>query len=140
MPFDLAKGTGTWKGSKHSDNHPEIMAKMGIPAEVQAMLKDAEFPVEMTVSGNTFTSKRTMLGKTSENTFTLGKECEEVDPTGHKRMVTYTMEGDTLVSVHPNHDGKGLVVRQTRKWLDDKTIRTEYKVGDLEGWTEMQKI
>ncbi|CAH1243059.1 FABP12 [Branchiostoma lanceolatum] len=140
MPFDLAKGTGTWKGSKHSDNHPEIMAKMGIPAEVQAMLKDAEFPVEMTVSGNTFTSKRTMLGKTSENTFTLGKECEEVDPTGHKRMVTYTMEGDTLVSVHPNHDGKGLVVRQTRKWLDDKTLRSEYKVGDLEGWTEMQKI
>nr|AAT38124.1 liver-basic fatty acid binding protein [Branchiostoma belcheri tsingtauense] len=140
MPFDLAKGTGTWKGTKRSDNYGEIMTKMGIPAEAQAMLKDAEIPLEITVSGNTFTSKGTMLGKTATNTFTIGEECEETDPTGNKRKVTYTMEGDTLVSVHPNHDGKGLVVRQTRRWLDDKTTRTEYKCGDLEGFTEMQKI
>ncbi|CAH1243067.1 Hypp7029 [Branchiostoma lanceolatum] len=140
MPFDLERSSGTWKIGKHSDNFKEIMMKLGVPAEALDMLITSEVSVECTVSGNTFTDKSTMLGKTTVNTFTFGEECEETDHTGTKRKVTYTMEGDSMVFVYPNHDGKGLVVRQAMRWTDDKTIRHEYKVGDLEGWAEGQRV
>ncbi|XP_078575221.1 fatty acid-binding protein, adipocyte-like [Branchiostoma floridae x Branchiostoma japonicum] len=140
MPFNIPEGKGTWKLAKHSDNYPEIMAKMGIPPQVQQVMKDAEVTMETTVSGKTLTNKRTILGRTTENTIILGEECEEMDPNGTKRKVTCTLEGDTLVFVYPNHDGKGLEVRQTLRWEGDNTMRMEYKVGDLEGSAEMQKI
>ncbi|XP_066297873.1 fatty acid-binding protein, liver-like [Branchiostoma lanceolatum] len=145
MPFDLERSSGTWKIGKHSDNFKEtrylkMSDSLGVPAEALDMLITSEVTVECTVSGNTFTDKSTMLGKTTVNTFTFGEECEETDHTGTKRKVTYTMEGDSMVFVYPNHDGKGLVVRQAMRWTDDKTIRHEYKVGDLEGWAEGQRV
>eukprot|EP00058_Branchiostoma_floridae_P018413 XP_002603902.1 hypothetical protein BRAFLDRAFT_102260 [Branchiostoma floridae] len=140
MPFDLERGTGTWKLSKYSDNFGEIMVKLGVPAEYMDTFKAIEVCIECTVSGNTFTDKVTMMGKTTINTYTLGEECEETDHTGTKRKVTYTMDGDTLAHVYPNHDGKGLVVRQTLRWIDDKTLHRTYNVGDLEGWSEGQKV
>ncbi|XP_019632437.1 PREDICTED: uncharacterized protein LOC109476049 isoform X1 [Branchiostoma belcheri] len=134
MPFDVNKSTGKWKHGENSDNYKQIMEKLGVPPEMWDQLKDAEFPVNSSLSGNVMTSKLEFMGKTIENTLTLGVEGEETDPMGMKRKVTYTMEGEDLVSVYQNYDGKGLTVHMTRHFVDDNTIRVTFKVGDLEGW------
>ncbi|XP_066297843.1 fatty acid-binding protein, liver-like [Branchiostoma lanceolatum] len=139
MPFDLEKISGTYKITGQSDNFGEIMQKLGVQPDALKKLLASEITKEVTVSGNTFTDK-TILGRECANTHTLGQESEETDAAGHKRKVTYTVEGDYLVYVYPDYDGNGLVVRQTLKWTDDKTILHGYKVGDQEGWTEAQKI
>ncbi|XP_078574657.1 fatty acid-binding protein Fh15-like [Branchiostoma floridae x Branchiostoma japonicum] len=136
MPFPVEKSCGTWKHGKHSDNYQEIMEKLGLPAEMFKKMQESSFPVSSSLSGDKFTSKVEFMGKSRESTFTFGVEGEEDDmSTGKKRKVTYTMEGDNLVSVYPDHDGKGTSVRLSRHFVDDNTIRTDIKVGDLEGWT-----
>ncbi|XP_019632435.1 PREDICTED: fatty acid-binding protein 1, liver-like [Branchiostoma belcheri] len=139
MPFDVNKSTGKWKHGENSDNYKQIMEKLGVPSEMWDQLKDAEFPVNSSLSGNVMTSKVEAMGKTIENTFTLGVEGEETDPMGTKRKVTYTMEGEDLVSVYPSHDGKGLTVTTRRHFVDDNTIRVAFKVGDLEGWATSKR-
>ncbi|CAH1243502.1 Hypp7104 [Branchiostoma lanceolatum] len=99
-------------------------------------LQKATFPVgKASLSGDKFTSKYEYMGKTLESTFTLGVQGEEDDPAvGRKRKVTKTMEGDHLVSVYPDHDGSGTPMRISRHFVDDDTIHSDIKVGDLEGW------
>ncbi|CAH1243071.1 FABP2 [Branchiostoma lanceolatum] len=140
MPFDIAKETGTWKASGNSDNYGEILQKLGVPPDMLPKILEIEYSVEMTVSGDKFTYKLTEFGQTSVNTFTLGVESEEQDAWGTKRMVTYSLEGDTLVNTYPSVDGKGLHFRSARRFVDDNTIRTELKVGDMEGWSEAKRV
>ncbi|XP_066297840.1 fatty acid-binding protein, liver-type-like [Branchiostoma lanceolatum] len=139
MPFDVNKSSGTWKHGENSDNYMKIMEKLGVPAEMWDQLKAAEWPVNSSLSGNVMTSKVDFQGKTIENKFTMGEEGEETDPMGTKRKVIYTMEGDNLVSVYPNHDGKGLSVHTSRHFVDDNTIHVTMKVGDLEGWATSKR-
>ncbi|XP_019632356.1 PREDICTED: fatty acid-binding protein, liver-like [Branchiostoma belcheri] len=124
MPYDLAKETGNWKGCGNSDNYGEILQKLGVPPDMVPKILEIEYSVEMTVSGDQFTYKITEFGQTSVNTFTLGVESEEQDAWGTKRMVTYSMEGDSLVNTYPSVDGKGLHFRSCRRFLDDNTIHT----------------
>ncbi|KAI8486301.1 Fatty acid-binding protein, liver-type [Branchiostoma belcheri] len=140
MPYDLAKETGNWKGCGNSDNYGEILQKLGVPPDMVPKILEIEYSVEMTVSGDQFTYKITEFGQTSVNTFTLGVESEEQDAWGTKRMVTYSMEGDSLVNTYPSVDGKGLHFRSSRRFLDDNTIHTDLKVGDLEGWSEAKRV
>ncbi|XP_078575304.1 fatty acid-binding protein, liver-like [Branchiostoma floridae x Branchiostoma japonicum] len=140
MPFDIAKETGTWKASGNSDNYGEILQKLGVPPDMLPKVLEIEYSVEMSVSGDTFTYKITEFGQTSVNTFTLGVESEEKDAWGTTRMVTYSMEGDSLVNTYPSVDGKGLKFSSARRFLDDNTIHTELKVGDLVGWSEAKRV
>ncbi|KAI8514610.1 calycin super [Branchiostoma belcheri] len=140
MPFDVKKFTGTWKHGECSDNYKQIMEKLGLlPPEMLDQMMGLEFPVHSSLSGNAITMKMTSMGKTVENTCTLGVECEETDPRGTKRKVTFTMEGDSLISVYPNHDGKGLSVRNSSHFVDDNTMHVAFKVGDLEGWSTYKR-
>ncbi|KAI8486302.1 hypothetical protein Bbelb_360180 [Branchiostoma belcheri] len=108
---------GKWKYDSYSDNYPQVMEKLG----------------------DVMTSKVVYDGKTIENSLTLGVEGEENDLSGKKKRVIWTLEGDSLVSVHPDHDGKGLSVRTDRQYVDDDTIRTTIKAGDLEGWALIKR-
>ncbi|XP_078674386.1 fatty acid-binding protein 12-like [Branchiostoma floridae x Branchiostoma belcheri] len=140
MPFDVKKFTGTWRHGECSDNYKQIMGKLGLlPPEMLDQMMGLEFPVHSSLSGNVITMKMTSMGKTVENTHTLGVECEETDPRGTKRKVTFTMEGDSLISVYPNHDGKGLSVRNSSHFVDDNTMHVAFKVGDLEGWSTYKR-
>ncbi|CAH1243070.1 Hypp7032 [Branchiostoma lanceolatum] len=140
MSFDIAKETGTWKASGNSDNYGEILQKLGIPPSMVPKILEMEYSVQITVSGDKFTYKLTKFGMTSVNTFTLGVESEEQDAWGTKRMVTYSLEGDTLVNTYPSVNGKGLHFHSARRFVDDNTIRTELKVGDMEGWSEVKRV
>ncbi|XP_078657346.1 fatty acid-binding protein 1, liver-like [Branchiostoma floridae x Branchiostoma belcheri] len=139
MSFDVAKMAGKWKYDSYSDNYPQVMEKLGVPKEGFEKLRVAEFPLDISLSGNVMTSKVVYDGKTIENRLTLGVEGEENDLSGKKKRVTWTLEGDSLVSVHPDHDGKGLSVRTDRQYVDDDTIRTTIKAGDLEGWALIKR-
>ncbi|CAH1264109.1 Hypp2891 [Branchiostoma lanceolatum] len=80
------------------------------------------------------------MGKQQETTLTLGVEGEEHDPiAGKKRRVTYTIEGDYLVSVFPDYNGSGTSMRLSRHFVDEDTIHTGVKFGDLEGWQVMKR-
>eukprot|EP00058_Branchiostoma_floridae_P018415 XP_002603904.1 hypothetical protein BRAFLDRAFT_130001 [Branchiostoma floridae] len=138
--FTRPKETGTWKASGNSDNYGEILQKLGVPPDMLPKVLEIEYSVEMSVSGDTFTYKITEFGQTSVNTFTLGVESEEKDAWGTTRMVTYSMEGDSLVNTYPSVDGKGLKFSSARRFMDDNTIRTELKVGDLVGWSEAKRV
>ncbi|CAH1271057.1 Hypp4548 [Branchiostoma lanceolatum] len=138
MPLDLETLSGTFKLCNKSDNLVQLLQKLGEPPQLIENLERVEMQLEIKVTGNNFTAKTTMMGMASVNTYTLGAECEEKGL--QNRKVTCTIQGDALVSDYPNHDGKGLVVRRSRRFLDDNTVRTEYKVGDLEGWYDFKKI
>ncbi|XP_066285391.1 fatty acid-binding protein Fh15-like [Branchiostoma lanceolatum] len=136
MPFPVEKSCGTWKHHSHSDNYPQLMEKLGVPAEMVQKIQETTIPVNHSLSGDKFTSKFEFMGKTLENTFTLGVEGEEHDPTvDRKRKVTYTIDGENLVSVYADHDGKGTPMRVSRHFVDDDTIHIDVTVGDLDGWT-----
>ncbi|CAH1243503.1 Hypp7105 [Branchiostoma lanceolatum] len=140
MPFPVEKSCGTWKHDRQSDNYPQIFEKLGIPAEMVQKLKGTTFSVNHSLSGDKFTSKFEFNGKPQESTFTLGVEGEEHDQTvGRKRKVTYTIEGDNLVSVFPDHDGKGTPMRVSRHFIDDDTIHIDVTVGGVEGWTTYKR-
>ncbi|XP_078575305.1 uncharacterized protein LOC144861353 [Branchiostoma floridae x Branchiostoma japonicum] len=139
MPIDLVKLTGTWKLANKSGNLVEVLQKLGDQPQLsESEMETVEVQVEYKMSDNTVTRKIIVNGSTIESTYTLGIECEE--PGTPNRKVTYTIEGDALVVNYPNHDGKGLVVRKTHRFVSDKALRTDYKVGDLEGWYEAKKI
>ncbi|CAH1243505.1 fatty acid-binding protein, liver-like isoform X3 [Branchiostoma lanceolatum] len=140
MPFPVEKSCGSWKHNANSDNYQQIMEKLGVPAEMFKTLQESTFPVNASLSGDKYTAKVEFMGKVHEDTFTLGVEGEEDDPTvGRKRKVTYTIEGDNLVSVYPDHDGSGTSIRVSRHFVDDDTLHTDIKVGDLEGWTTAKR-
>ncbi|XP_066299121.1 fatty acid-binding protein Fh15-like [Branchiostoma lanceolatum] len=140
MPFPVEKSCGTWKHDKNSDNYKQIMEKLGVSAEIFQKIQESTFPVNASLSGDKYTSKVEFMGKVHESTFTLGVEGEEDDPSvGRKRKVTYTMEGDNLVSVYPDHDGSGTAVHVSRHFLDDDTIHTDVKIGDIVGWTTSKR-
>ncbi|XP_066298315.1 fatty acid-binding protein 1-like [Branchiostoma lanceolatum] len=139
MPFDVAKMSGKWKFDSFSDNYPQVMDKMGVPSDRFEKVRATEFPLDISLQGNVMTSKLVYLGKTIENSLTMGEEGEENDTSGKKRMVTYTLEGDCLVSVYPDHDGKGLPVHTSRHFVDDDTIRMTIKAGDVEGWALIKR-
>ncbi|CAH1256741.1 Hypp1713 [Branchiostoma lanceolatum] len=111
------------------------MEKLGVPADMFENVKKATIPFNGSLSGNKFAIKFEFMGKTQESTFTLGVEGEEHDSTvGRKRKVTYTMEGDYLVTTYPDHDGSGTPMRVSRHLVDDDTIQIDVTVGGLEGW------
>ncbi|XP_035699829.1 fatty acid-binding protein type 2-like [Branchiostoma floridae] len=140
MPFPVDKSCGTWRHGSHSDNYPQIMEKLGVPAEMVKKIQEATFPVNHSLSGDKLTIKYEFMGKLQESTLTLGVEGEEDDPSvDRKRKVTYTMEGDNLVSVYPDRDGKGTSMRVSRHFVDDDTIHVDIKIGDLEGWTTSKR-
>ncbi|KAI8493713.1 Fatty acid-binding protein 12 [Branchiostoma belcheri] len=140
MPFDVNKATGTWKYGECSDNYKQIMEKFGLfSPEMLDQLMGAEFLIHCSLSGNVITFKLTSKGKTVENTYPLGVEGEETDFRGTKRKVTSTIEGDSLISVYPNHDGKGLSFHITRHFVDDNTMHVAFKFGDLEGWSTYKR-
>ncbi|XP_078575136.1 fatty acid-binding protein Fh15-like [Branchiostoma floridae x Branchiostoma japonicum] len=139
MPYDLVKETGTWTTSKSSDNWSECLVKLGVPPDMVEKVKQEKYDVVVTVSGDTCTYKMTEFGETSVNTFTFGVEAEEKDSMGSRKVI-HTMEGDALVSNYPNYDGKGMPLRTSRRWLNDNTILSEFKVGDLEGWVENVRV
>ncbi|XP_066274352.1 fatty acid-binding protein, liver-like isoform X2 [Branchiostoma lanceolatum] len=139
MSFDIGKTNGTWRVSKTSDNYIQLLEKLGVPEDMAKKSLEAEYPLQMTVSGDTFSSKMEVLGKTVENSYTLGAEAMEEDALGRTRKVIYTMEGDCLVSVYPDYDGAGMVFRHSRCFLDDNTLHLDMKVGDLEGWSESKR-
>ncbi|XP_035699830.1 fatty acid-binding protein Fh15-like [Branchiostoma floridae] len=140
MPFPVEKCCGTWKHGSNSDNFPQIMEKLGIPSEMVNKVEEAIIPSKTFLSGDKLTITYEFLGETLESTFTLGVEGEEEDPTvGEKKKVTYTIEGDNLVAVYPDHDGKGTSVRLSRHFVDDDTMHFDIKVGDLEGWTTSKR-
>ncbi|XP_078657777.1 fatty acid-binding protein, adipocyte-like [Branchiostoma floridae x Branchiostoma belcheri] len=140
MPFPVDKFCGTWKHGNHSDNYPEIMEKVGVTPEKFKKMQESSFPVNASLTGDKLCFKVEFMGKTWENNFTLGVEGEEEDAvTGRMRKVTYTIEGDNLISVYPDHDGKGLTARVCRHFVDDDTIHTDFKAGDVEGWTQSKR-
>ncbi|XP_035666508.1 fatty acid-binding protein 2, liver-like [Branchiostoma floridae] len=139
MPFDIGKTNGTWKVNRTSDNYIQLLGKLGVPEDIAKKSLDAEYPLQMTVSGDSFSSKMEVMGKTVENSYTLGVEGMEQDALGKTRKVTYTQEGDCLVSVYPDYDGMGLVFRHSRRFLDDNTLHLDMTVGDLEGWSESKR-
>ncbi|XP_066298479.1 fatty acid-binding protein 12-like isoform X1 [Branchiostoma lanceolatum] len=141
MPFPVEKSCGSWKHNANSDNYQQIMEKLGVPAEKFQKLQTGTFPVSASLSGDKYTSKVELMGEVREKTFTLGVESDDDDRlSGRKRKVTYTIEGDNLVSVFPDHDGSGTPVRVSRHFVDDDTIRTDIKVGDdLEGWVTTKR-
>ncbi|XP_066299264.1 fatty acid-binding protein, liver-like [Branchiostoma lanceolatum] len=138
MPLNLENFSGTWKLSKKSDNLAQVMQKLGEPQALIENMDSVEVVVDIKASGNTYTMKYTVMGKASESTFTLGTECD--DPITPNKKATHTIDGDALMINYSNHDGKGLVVRKTRRLVDANTARTEYKIGDLEGFYEAKKI
>ncbi|XP_019632439.1 PREDICTED: fatty acid-binding protein, intestinal-like [Branchiostoma belcheri] len=136
MPFDLAKWNGTWKQGNRSDNYQQIMEKLGVPAEGIQKFMESELSMDATLSGNVLTTKVGFLGKTIENSNTLGQEGKETGAMSNTIATVWSMEGDYLIAVYPDFDGKGLVVSQKRRFVDDNKIMTEMKAGDLEGWVE----
>nr|ABF83552.1 fatty acid binding protein [Branchiostoma belcheri tsingtauense] len=139
MPFPVDKFCGTWKHGSHSDNYLQMMEKFGMSAEMLKKIQESTFPMNASLVGDKLTFKVEFEGKTYENNFTLGVEGEEEDATsGKKRKVTYTIEGDHLVSVYPDPDGK-VTSRVCRHFDDDDTIHTDIKAGDVEAWTKSKR-
>ncbi|XP_035699645.1 uncharacterized protein LOC118432223 [Branchiostoma floridae] len=121
MPFPVEKSCGTWKHGIHSDNYQQIMEKLGTCVICNSF---------MARPWAIFRSSGLVVFKSSSSycifKFWLGK-------------VTYTMEGDNLVSVYPDHDGKGTPMRVSRRFVDDDTMHTDFSVGDLEGWVTSKR-
>ncbi|KAI8486304.1 hypothetical protein Bbelb_360200 [Branchiostoma belcheri] len=107
-----------------------------VPAEGIQKFMESELSMDATLSGNVLTTKVGFLGKTIENSNTLGAEGKETGAMSNTIATVWSMEGDYLIAVYPDFDGKGLVVSQKRRFVDDNKIMTEMKAGDLEGWVE----
>ncbi|CAH1253359.1 Hypp1157 [Branchiostoma lanceolatum] len=140
MPFSVEKLCGTWKVGSQSDNFTQIMEKLGVPAEMIQKLREVKVPMNASLAGDKLKYKMEFMGKQQETTFNLGVEGEEDDPlVGGKRRVIYTIEGDHLVAVYPDYNGSGTSVRISHHLVDDDTIHTDMKAGDLEGWQVIKR-
>ncbi|XP_019645453.1 PREDICTED: uncharacterized protein LOC109486181 [Branchiostoma belcheri] len=140
MPFPVDKFCGTWKHGDHSDNYPQIMEKIDVTAEKFKEMKESPFPIDASLTGDKLSFKVEFMGKTWVTNHTLEVEGEEEDAvTGKMKKVTYTIEGDKLISVYPDHDGKGLAMRFCRRFVDDDTIHVDVKAGDVEGWIQFKR-
>ncbi|XP_066285432.1 uncharacterized protein [Branchiostoma lanceolatum] len=140
MPFPVEKLCGTWKVRSLSASYPLIFEKIGVPAEMVQNLREAKIPMNASLAGDKFTHKMEFMGKQQETTFTLGVVGEEDDPfVGGKRRVVYTIEGDHLVALYPDYNKSGTSVRLSHHLLDDNTIHTDIKAGDLEGWHVLER-
>ncbi|OBS64381.1 hypothetical protein A6R68_07081, partial [Neotoma lepida] len=109
---------GTWK-SISCENFENYMKELGVGRASRKLGCLAKPTVTINAEGDVITIKIKSIFKTSEISFRLGEEFEEITPSGRKIKSTVILDNDSLVQVQ-DWDGKEATVR--RRLSDGKMV------------------
>ncbi|NXU12121.1 FABP6 protein, partial [Pardalotus punctatus] len=86
------------------ENYDAFVQKIGLPSDKAEMGRNCKVVTEVVQNGNDFTwTQHYPGGRTSANTFTVGKEADMETMGGKKFKATVRMENGKLVADFPNY-------------------------------------
>ncbi|KAM7008044.1 gastrotropin [Passerculus sandwichensis] len=86
------------------DNYDAFVQKIGLPSDKAEMGRNCKIVTEVVQNGNDFTwTQHFPGGRTTTNTFTVGKEADMETMGGKKFKATVKMEDGKLVADFPNY-------------------------------------
>ncbi|XP_052574452.1 fatty acid-binding protein 12 [Peromyscus californicus insignis] len=109
---------GTWK-SVSCENFENYLKELGVGRVNRKLGCLAKPTVTISADGDVITIKTKSIFKTSEISFKLGEEFEEITPSGRKNKNIVILDNDSLVQVQ-DWDGKEAMIR--RRLVDGKMV------------------
>ncbi|XP_053847022.1 gastrotropin isoform X2 [Vidua macroura] len=101
------KGTMAFSGKyefEGDENYDAFVQKIGLPSDKVEMGRNCKIVTEVVQNGNDFTwTQHFPGGRTTTNTFTVGKEADMETMGGKKFKATVKMEDGKLVADFPNY-------------------------------------
>ncbi|NXR33508.1 FABP6 protein, partial [Zosterops hypoxanthus] len=101
------KGTMAFTGKyefEGDENYDAFVQKIGLPSEKIEMGRNCKIVTEVVQNGNDFTwTQHFPGGRTTTNTFTVGKEADMETFGGKKFQATVKLEDGKLVAEFPNY-------------------------------------
>ncbi|XP_040429683.1 gastrotropin isoform X4 [Cygnus olor] len=86
------------------ENYDDFVKAIGLPSEKVEMGRNCKIVTEVVQNGNDFTwTQHFPGGRTTTNTFTIGKEADMETMGGKKFKATVKMEGGKVVADFPNY-------------------------------------
>ncbi|XP_060074520.1 uncharacterized protein LOC132554230 [Ylistrum balloti] len=108
----MSQFVGRWRAEKASDQVPgyaEFISVLDVPAHVQEMIKGKTATLELTLEGDTWTSKSSLEGMPGRiNVFQLGQEVSSERMDGTVQNFRNTIDGETWIEeITPVSDPNG---------------------------------
>ncbi|NWZ01655.1 FABP6 protein, partial [Loxia curvirostra] len=101
------KGTMAFSGKyefESDENYDAFVQKIGLPSDKVEMGRNCKIVTEVVQNGNDFTwTLHFPGGRTTTNTFTVGKEADMETMGGKKFKATVKMEDGKLIAEFPNY-------------------------------------